>query len=244
MVDHFESQRPVFRRRADAFVKEEEAAIPKQLDALVEFAGRAMRRPIGAREREELLSLYRALRDGGAGHDEAFRGMLARDSLRYRRQSLGLKRHFAGRDCTVLLLDDRTAEGNDLQLQSIAHGVIMMQSLERDFGSKRRRLEVRKVRGAVFREGYHDYTIQTGGVVVYPRLVAAEHRDATASKPVPSGLPNLDELLGGGIDSHTSTLLVGPAGCGKSSIAMRIALSAAERGEGESEGTGAYEEGD
>src|SRR4051812_22056199 len=101
--------------------------------------------------------------------------MLARDPLRYRRQILGLKRYFAGRNCTVLLLDDRTAEGHDLQLQSIAHGVIMMQSLEREFGVKRRRLEVRKLRGSRYREGFHDYTIETGGVVVYPRLVAAEH---------------------------------------------------------------------
>src|SRR6266581_428201 len=102
--------------------------------------------------------------------------MLARDPLRYRRQMLGLKRYFAGRNCTVLLLDDRTAERHDLQLQSIAHGVVMMHSLDREFGVTRRRLEVRKLRGSSFREGFHDYTIKTGGLVVYPRLVAAEHQ--------------------------------------------------------------------
>src|SRR3954471_20907636 len=102
--------------------------------------------------------------------------MLARDSLRYRRQILALKRHFAGRNCTVLLLDDRTAESHDQQLQSIAHGVILMQSLDREFGIKRRRLEVRKMRGSRFREGFHDFTIETGGIRVYPRLVASEHR--------------------------------------------------------------------
>lgn len=157
--------------------------------------------------------------------------MLARDPLRYRRQILGLKRHFAGRNCTVLLLDDLTAEGNDLQLQSIAHGVIMLQSLERDFGVKRRRLEVRKLRGLKFREGFHDYSIHTGGVVVYPRLVAAEHRPTLESRVVTSGIEELDLLLGGGIDSGTSTLLMGPAGCGKSTVAIRYARSAAERGE-------------
>lgn len=158
--------------------------------------------------------------------------MLARDPLRYRRQILGLKRHFSGKNCTVLLLDDRTTEDNDLQLQSIAHGVIMLQSLERDFGVKRRRLEVRKMRSSKFREGFHDYTIETGGVVVYPRLVAAEHRPVLNGHIVQSGLRELDNLLGGGMDSGTSTLLLGPAGCGKSTIAIRYALSAAQRGDG------------
>jgi circadian clock protein KaiC len=157
--------------------------------------------------------------------------MLARDPLRYRRQILGLKRHFADRQCTVILLDDRTAEGNDLQLQSIAHGVIIMQSLEREFGVKRRRLEVRKMRGSRYREGYHDYTIEKGGVHVYPRLVASEHLSDFKRRPVLSGVRELDQLLGGGLDSGTSTLLIGPAGCGKSTVATRYAISAAERGE-------------
>lgn len=157
--------------------------------------------------------------------------VLARDTLRYRRQILGLKHYFAGRNCTVLLLDDRTAEGHDLQLQSIAHGVIMMQSMEREFGVKRRRLEIRKLRGSRFREGFHDYTIETGGVVVYPRLVAAEHVSGTGKTKISSGLPALDQLLGGGVDSGTSTLLMGPAGCGKSTIAAQYAFAAAERGE-------------
>jgi circadian clock protein KaiC len=157
--------------------------------------------------------------------------MLARDALRYRRQILGLKRYFSGRNCTVLLLDDRTAEGDDLQLQSIAHGVVMMESLEKDFGIKRRRLEVRKMRGSRFREGYHDYAIQTGGVVVFPRLIASEHRLGSIAKPVLSGLDELDKLLGGGLDSGTSTILMGPAGCGKSTIAALYAATSADRGE-------------
>lgn len=159
--------------------------------------------------------------------------MLARDPLKYRRQVLALKRYFAGRNCTVLLLDDRTAEGssNDLQLQSIAHGVIKMQSLERDFGIKRRRLEVHKLRGSHFREGYHDYSIKTGGIAIYPRLIASEHKPGFERKSVPSGLAELDQLFCGGIDTGTSTLLIGPAGCGKSTIALRYAISSAKRGE-------------
>ena len=158
--------------------------------------------------------------------------MLARDPLKYRRQILSLKRHFAGRNCTVMLLDDRTAEGShDLQLQSIAHGVVMMQSLERDFGIKRRRVEVRKLRGSSYREGFHDYTIETGGISIYPRLIAAEHKPGFERKRVLSGISELDSLFTGGIDTGTSTLFIGPAGCGKSTLALRYAVSSAQRGE-------------
>lgn len=157
--------------------------------------------------------------------------LLARDALRYRRQILALKRYFAGRKCTVLLLDDLTADPSDLQLESIAHGVITMQRLEREYGINRRRLEVRKMRGARFREGYHDFSIEPGGIIVHPRLIAAEHRPDLEMTPVSSGLKELDLLLGGGIDSGTSTLLMGPAGAGKSTIAIQYAKSAAERDE-------------
>jgi circadian clock protein KaiC len=156
--------------------------------------------------------------------------LLAGDSLRYRRQILGLKRYFSGRECTVLLLDDRTADGHDQQLQSIAHGVIMMESVEREYGIKRRRLEVKKMRGSEFREGFHDYTIKHGGVEVYPRLIASEHGLGFTPEQLKSGLPPLDELLGGGLDSGTSTLLLGPGGCGKSTIALRYAVSSVEQG--------------
>jgi circadian clock protein KaiC len=159
--------------------------------------------------------------------------LLARDPLKYRRQILALKRHFNGRNTTVLLLDDRTAEGGslDLQLQSIAHGVLRLQNLERDFGITRRRLAMHKLRGSRFREGFHDYSIHTGGIQVYPRLIAAEHKPGFVHKQVPSGLKELDDLFGGGIDTGTNTLLMGPAGCGKSTIALRYAVSSAKRGE-------------
>jgi circadian clock protein KaiC len=159
--------------------------------------------------------------------------MLARDPLKYRRQILALKRHFAGRNCTVLLLDDRSSGGSsdDLQLQSLSHGVLRLETLERDFGIARRRVSIRKLRGSRFREGFHDYSIRTGGLDIYPRLIAAEHKPGFAHKSVPSGLAELDALFGGGIDTGTSTLLMGPAGCGKSTIALRYAVSAAQRGD-------------
>jgi len=156
--------------------------------------------------------------------------LLARESLRYRRQILGLKHFFSGRKCTVLFLDDRTAEGHDKQLQSIAHGVIMMESVDREYGIKRRRLEVKKLRGSRFREGFHDYCIKRGGVEVYPRLVAAEHLLTFEPTQLKSGIAELDTLLGGGLDSGTSTLLLGPAGCGKSTIAIRYAISSVDQG--------------
>jgi circadian clock protein KaiC len=121
--------------------------------------------------------------------------LLARDSLRYRRQILGLKQYFSGRKCTVLLLDDRTAEGHDLQLQSIAHGVILMESVEREYGIKKRRLEVKKLRGSRFREGFHDYCIKRGGVEVYPRLVASEHF-FTFTPPAQKRSPGTGHLAG------------------------------------------------
>ena len=156
--------------------------------------------------------------------------LLARDSLRYRRQILGLKQYFSGRKCTVLLLDDRTAERHDLQVQSIAHGVIILESVEREYGVKRRRMAIKKLRGSSFREGFHDYSIQHGGVHLYPRLVAAEHLLILNSTRLRSGIEALDALMGGGLDLGTSTLLLGPAGCGKSTIAVRYAVSAVESG--------------
>jgi circadian clock protein KaiC len=157
--------------------------------------------------------------------------LLARESLRYRRQVLALKHYFLNRSCTVLMLDDRTSEAHDLQLQSIAHGVLLLERLSRDYGVERRRLRVSKLRGSRFREGFHDYNIDTGGVAVYPRLVAGEHRSPPPNSVAESGLPALDALVGGGIPRGTSTLLIGPAGSGKSSLAVRYLFAAAERGE-------------
>lgn len=157
--------------------------------------------------------------------------LLARDSLRYRRQVLALKQFFSNRNCTVLLLDDRTAAAHDLQLQSIAHGVLMLEKVPREYGNTRRRLQVAKMRGSVYREGYHDYTIQTGGIEVYPRLEAVEQQHELPEGIASSGFAQLDDLLGGGLDHGTSTLLLGPAGVGKSTVALAYAVEAARRGD-------------
>ncbi|HEX8072731.1 MAG TPA: ATPase domain-containing protein [Pyrinomonadaceae bacterium] len=157
--------------------------------------------------------------------------LLARDPLRYRRQILALKQFFAGRRSTVLLLDDRTSADTDLQVQSIAHGVLMLEQLALDYGAERRRLRVSKLRGSRFRGGFHDFTIRTGGVEVFPRLVAADRRREFTPESAGSGVPALDALLGGGLDRGTATLVLGPAGCGKSSLAAHFAAASAARGE-------------
>ncbi|WP_326535272.1 ATPase domain-containing protein [Pseudorhodoferax sp.] len=157
--------------------------------------------------------------------------LLAGNSLRYRRQILALKQFFAGRNCTVLLLDDMTAMEHDLQVQSISHAVIRLDQQHADYGATRRRLLVTKYRGQNFRTGYHDYKIMRGGLQVFPRLVAAEHAMPLEQVRMPSGLPALDTLLGGGLERGTSTLFVGAPGTGKSTLAMQFALAAARRGE-------------
>lgn len=157
--------------------------------------------------------------------------LLAGDSLRYRRQILALKQFFAGRHCTVLLLDDMTAAEHDLQVQSIAHAVIRLEQVNSDYGATRRRLLVTKYRGQAFRAGYHDYKISHGGLQVFPRLVAAEHLGQVEQTRVGSGVARLDELLGGGLERGTSTLVAGAAGTGKSTLATQFALTAARRGE-------------
>src|SRR5579883_581983 len=157
--------------------------------------------------------------------------MLAQDSLRYRRQILALKQFFIGRRCTVLMLDDRTSEGADLQLHSIAHGVIAMDSRAPLYGQTRRELHVTKLRGSDFLSGYHDFTIRRGGICVYPRLVAAQFLANYRRELVPSGVEALDSLMGGGVARGTSTLLTGPPGSGKSSIALQYAIAATRRGD-------------
>lgn len=157
--------------------------------------------------------------------------MLAKDPLRYRRQVLSLK-EYAPENCTVLLLDDRSSRYVDLELHSIVHGVATMHRVSREYGKTMRRLEVTKLRGCAFREGYHDYLIRKGGVVVFPRLIAAEYANEEQEPSfAPSGIPELDTLVGGGLGRGTSTLLIGPAGCGKTTLALRWLATAAERGE-------------
>jgi circadian clock protein KaiC len=157
--------------------------------------------------------------------------MLAESSLRYRRQMLALKQFFAKEDCTVLLLDDLTTSPTDLQVQSIVHGVVNLQKLHPEFGNERRRLNIVKLRGIEYLGGFHDYVIKKGGIDVFPRMISAQHEAKTSMMVYSSGIKELDDLLGGGIDGGTSTLFLGPAGTGKSTLATQYAYSAAERGE-------------
>jgi len=157
--------------------------------------------------------------------------LLARDPLRYRRQILALKQFFVGRHATVLLLDDRSGNGSDLQLQSLAHGVVRLEHVEQEFGRARRRLRVLKLRGVSFREGFHDFAIETGGLRVFTRLVAGEHRLEYLQQILSSGLPTLDLLLGGGLPHGTTTLILGPAGSGKTLLSLHFAVQAVTGGE-------------
>ena len=160
--------------------------------------------------------------------------LMAETPLRYRRQLLNLKQEFSRHKSTVLLLDDRMeASGirGDPHVLSLAHGVIDMEQMAADYGSSRRRLRVSKLRGVSFREGFHDYTIVTGGLRIFPRLVASEHHTEFKRDHVPSGIAELDQLFGGGLDRGTTTLILGPAGSGKSTLAVQYANQMAQRGE-------------
>lgn len=157
--------------------------------------------------------------------------LLAQSSLRYRRQILALKHSFVRQGGTVLLLDDLTAEHHDKTVHSVVHGVVRLEELAPVYGAERRRLRVIKYRGQSFRGGFHDFTVRTGGVEVYPRLVAAEHRTSFERTLRTSGLAELDALLGGGIEQGSSALVLGPAGAGKSIFMMQFVAASVARGE-------------
>ena len=156
--------------------------------------------------------------------------LLSGSALRYRRHVLALKQYFAKRACTALLLDDKTAIRGDQQVRSVAHGVISLQHTDSEYGAERRLIRILKYRGIPFRRGPHDYSIITGGLVVYPRIVAAETRGFTAQGQMSSGLARFDALLGGGIEEGSSTLVSGPPGTGKSSLAAQFVVAATKRG--------------
>jgi circadian clock protein KaiC len=157
--------------------------------------------------------------------------LLAANPLRYRRQILALKRFFARHHSTVMFTDDQMGAEQDAHLHSLAHGVVTLERVIPEYGTMRRRMQVGKMRGIAFREGYHDFVIRRGGVVVFPRLVASEHRQRQGQAALKSGLGALDTLLGGGLARGTSTLMMGAAGTGKSTLATQFACAAAKRGE-------------
>lgn len=156
--------------------------------------------------------------------------LMAQNPLRYRRQILAFKHHFATSDCTVLLLDDRSGSAQDAHVQSIVHGMLTLETVPLKFGINRRYLSVAKMRGSMFREGHHDYVIKPGGITVFPRLVASEHGSQTRSELFKSGNEHLDQLVGGGLHAGTGALFMGPAGSGKSTIASMFAAQAAAKG--------------
>lgn len=157
--------------------------------------------------------------------------LLAQGSLRYRRQILALKHFFARQNATVLMLDDLTTDSTDKTVHSVAHGVISLQEIARDYGAERRRMRVVKFRGRRYRGGYHDFAIETGGIQVFPRLVSAEHRMDFVRSILPGNPVELNALLGGGVERGSSVLILGPAGTGKSLLAINFVISAIERGE-------------
>lgn len=158
--------------------------------------------------------------------------LLSQGALRFRRQVLALKHFFATRHCTVLFLDDLTQREDDLSLHSLAHGVVRLEQIALTYGAERRRLRVYKMRGRAFHGGFHDFLIRTGGLEVFPRLVAGSHPQIDVEPRIArSEIPELDQLVGGGLDYGTSTLVVGPSGSGKSTIAMQYAAAALRRGE-------------
>jgi circadian clock protein KaiC len=157
--------------------------------------------------------------------------MLADTSLRYRRQILALKQLFSKKSCTVLFLDDLTAAPRDLQVQSIVHGVVHLQKLHPEFGDERRRISIVKLRGVQFVGGHHDYIICKGGLRVFPRMIASNYTSDFTRERISSGISQLDSLLGGGLDAGTSNLFMGPAGTGKSTLAIQFAMAAVQRGE-------------
>lgn len=157
--------------------------------------------------------------------------LLAQSSLRYRRQLLALKHHFAKRRTTVVVLDDLTAEALDKTAHSIAHGVVRLEETATNFGAERRRMRVSKYRGRRYRGGYHDFTISTGGLQIFPRLVSGEHHADFDAVVLSSGNPELDKLLGGGLEKGSTALALGPAGAGKSALVLQFALAAVARGE-------------
>lgn len=157
--------------------------------------------------------------------------LLAQSSLRYRRQILALKHYFARAGATVLMLDDLTSEEHDKTVHSVAHGVVRLDEMARDYGAERRRLRVIKYRGRRFRGGFHDFSIEAGGVEVFPRLVSAEHRRPFDRTVLSTPLPELNALLGGGIDRGSSVLILGPAGTGKSLLTLTFIAHAVARGE-------------
>ncbi|HEX9983989.1 MAG TPA: ATPase domain-containing protein [Thermoanaerobaculia bacterium] len=187
----------------------------------------------------ELAKTVRAILDAIAAHEPdrvvidslAEIRLLSESALRYRKQLLTLKEFFRDRKITALVLDDRSVSARESEVQGLAEGVIVLCASAPMYGNTRRRLEVVKLRGVAFRGGFHDFNIEKGGLVVFPRLTAGEHQVSDHEGTVSSGIPEMDALVGGGLERGTTTMIMGPAGVGKSSLALQFATAAAAAGE-------------
>lgn len=157
--------------------------------------------------------------------------LLSQNPMKFRRQILAFKQFFMQRQCTVLLLDDKTSSISDQEVQSIVHGVIKLEQLAPEYGAERRRLRISKLRGVAFRGGFHDFSIREGGLAVFPRLVASEHGIAQNDELVSCGVDGIDKIIGGGVERGSSTLVMGPAGSGKSTLVLQYAVHAASTGD-------------
>ena len=206
-------------RRADRSVRAAAAGEPARFRAAAEPA--LFLRPRTRRDHQaDFCGVERGSRSRVVLDSLSEIRLLAQSSLRYRRQILAIKHYFSNFGATVLLLDDMSSDLADKTIHSVAHGVLRLEELAPAYGAERRRARVIKYRGVKFRGGYHDVTITTGGLNVFPRLVASEHRTSYARQTLSSGIAELDQLLGGGIESGSSTLILGPAGTGKSLLAI------------------------
>jgi circadian clock protein KaiC len=157
--------------------------------------------------------------------------LMAQSPIRFRRQILAYKQFFLSQEITVMLLDDKTSSISDQEVQSIVHGIVKLEQLAPEYGTERRRLSIMKMRGTAFRGGYHDFSIRTGGIVVFPRLIAAHHGLDDLDGEISSGVAGIDALIGGGVSRGSSTLVMGPAGSGKSTLALKYAHHAADGGD-------------
>ena len=158
---------------------------------------------------------------------------LSSDVMRYRREMLGLKSFISERGIATLAIDTLTEAGqSDTELEGIVHGIIHLDKFLPEYGTARRRLEITKMRGVSFHDGWHDMAIRRGtGVEVYPRVLPDEAVETGAGQVITSGVDRLDAMLDGGMEAGTTTIMVGQAGVGKSTLASLYAVAALKRGE-------------
>jgi circadian clock protein KaiC len=160
--------------------------------------------------------------------------LITGDSPRFRHELIAFKAFLAERSIVALLLDTQTHETDRTgeEVDGLAHGVIRLDKSLEEYGAVRRRIEVSKMRGVPVADGYHDMAIREGeGVVVFPRIIPGAAARTVKPQLIKSGVDTLDEMFGGGQEAGTTTLVIGQAGTGKSTMASLYATAALKRGE-------------